>query len=202
MGTRNLTMVIHQKETKVAQYGQWDGNPSGQGVNVLKFLRKFNIEKFKQDLKRVHWMTPTEEKALEALADNNGEWQDYFPQISRNVASDILFMIDGRKLALRNEEEFASESLHNEWSYVIDLDKEQLEVYKGFQTKPVPKSERFAKYNEKAEKESMEFTDYKKDGSPKKKKHKYYPIKLVKIYKLNNLPSDKQFIAECEPEEE
>lgn len=201
MGTRNLTIVVHKNETKIAQYGQWDGYPSSNGVKILKFLRKVNIEKFKDNLKRVHWMTPTEEKALEALADNNGEWKDYFPQISRDVGTDILLMVDGRKLALRNQEEFASESLQNEWSYVLDLDKEQLEVYTGFQTKPVPKTERFAKYNEKAERESMEFVDYKKDGTPKEKKHKYYPIKLVKIYKFDNLPNDKQFISECEPEE-
>jgi len=27
MGTRHLTMVIQNKEPKVAQYGQWDGYP-------------------------------------------------------------------------------------------------------------------------------------------------------------------------------
>ena len=40
MGTRNLTMVINQEgETKVAQYGQWDGYPSGVGASVLSFLK-------------------------------------------------------------------------------------------------------------------------------------------------------------------
>lgn len=200
MGTRNLTIVVHENETKVAQYGQWDGNPSGNGLDILKFLRKFDIEKFKNDLKLVHWMSPTEEEALKVLAEKDGEWKDYFPQISRDVGADILLFINGKKLAVRNEEKFASESLHNEWSYVIDLDKEQLEVYKGFQTKPVPKKERFAKYNEIAEKESMVFYDYKKNGE-KKKPYKYYPIKLIKVYKFNKLPTDKQFIKECEPEE-
>ena len=38
MGTRNVTMVIHKGETKVAQYGQWDGTPDGQGVTILGFL--------------------------------------------------------------------------------------------------------------------------------------------------------------------
>lgn len=30
MGTRNLTMLISDGETKVAQYGQWDGYPGEQ----------------------------------------------------------------------------------------------------------------------------------------------------------------------------
>jgi len=38
MGTRNLTMVISDGKTKIAQYGQWDGYPSGQGADILAFL--------------------------------------------------------------------------------------------------------------------------------------------------------------------
>lgn len=40
MGTRNLTIVIDkQGALKVAQYGQWDGYPSGQGAVVLEFAK-------------------------------------------------------------------------------------------------------------------------------------------------------------------
>ena len=39
MGTRNLTAVYIDGEYKVAQYGQWDGYPEGQGMTALTFLR-------------------------------------------------------------------------------------------------------------------------------------------------------------------
>ena len=45
MGTRNLTMVIHEKKPVIAQYGQWDGYPAGQGTTVLEFLKNYDIEK-------------------------------------------------------------------------------------------------------------------------------------------------------------
>ena len=40
MGTRNLTMVISNGKTKVAQYGQWDGYPDGQGMTALSTLKR------------------------------------------------------------------------------------------------------------------------------------------------------------------
>ena len=46
MGTRNLTTVIKNSETKVAQYGQWDGYPGGQGLTALKFLLKTDLSEF------------------------------------------------------------------------------------------------------------------------------------------------------------
>lgn len=35
MGTRNLTAVYLDGQYKVAQYGQWDGYPEGQGITAL-----------------------------------------------------------------------------------------------------------------------------------------------------------------------
>ncbi|MHC5949058.1 hypothetical protein ACVXZ3_04645 [Providencia hangzhouensis] len=39
MGTRHLICVAKDGDYKVAQYGQWDGYPSGQGLTLLTFLR-------------------------------------------------------------------------------------------------------------------------------------------------------------------
>ena len=39
MGTRNLTVVVVNKKVKVAQYGQWDGYPTGLGTDLLKLLK-------------------------------------------------------------------------------------------------------------------------------------------------------------------
>ena len=38
MGTRNLVCVVKGGEYKVAQYGQWDGYPTGQGETIVEFL--------------------------------------------------------------------------------------------------------------------------------------------------------------------
>ena len=58
MGTRNLTMVIDQQgEKKVAQYGQWDGYPSGVGLGVLSFLKDKDLfEKIKSNLSKVRFL--------------------------------------------------------------------------------------------------------------------------------------------------
>ena len=55
MGTRNLTKVINEQgEVVVAQYGQWDGYPSGQGVNALNAIFYY-LDEIKQGIKRVYW---------------------------------------------------------------------------------------------------------------------------------------------------
>lgn len=126
--------------------------------------------------------------------DSLGEdWKEKYAHLSRDVGTDILYIAlkcEG-KLKLINQELFASDSLMNEWSYVIDLDKNQFEVYEGFNYSPVPKKERFSKYN-----------DAKKDYDESRISTKYYPVKLKKIYKLNNLPNKAQFLKDCKPKED
>lgn len=65
MGTRNLTAVYLDGQYKVAQYGQWDGYPEGQGITVLTFLRdKMDLELFKEALRNSSYIPSEELTAL------------------------------------------------------------------------------------------------------------------------------------------
>ena len=37
MGTRHITAVVAEGEFVVAQYGQWDGYPTGAGNNIATY---------------------------------------------------------------------------------------------------------------------------------------------------------------------
>lgn len=91
MGTRNLTMVIANGETKVAQYGQWDGYPDGQGATALEFLRNTDLTKFKEKILTMKWLSKEDADAIDKLPD--GLWQKLHPYLSRDRGADILNLI-------------------------------------------------------------------------------------------------------------
>ncbi|NLA66727.1 MAG: hypothetical protein GX856_00490 [Gammaproteobacteria bacterium] len=135
MGTRHLIAVQHNGEYKIAQYGQWDGYPSGQGADVLDFLRRADLERFKAQVDKTGWITDAEleDRWVEAGAVRGSEtvtlevsnrMRDLYPELSRDTGAkvlDIVYKADGG-LQLRNSIEFAQNSLFCEWAYVIDLD--------------------------------------------------------------------------------
>jgi hypothetical protein len=213
MGTRNLTMVISKGETKVAQYGQWDGYPSGKGVNILNFLitlgtdktakeeflkerkengwardnakeflklKNLSIENFKENLDSISFFA---EEEIEILNEDFGKSLKQRPYLSRDVASEILLEISkGNVDKLVSQEKFAGDSLFCEWAYVVDLDKNTFEVYKGFNTKKIDETERFFYLQEEEE--------------------EYKPVSLLKSYELNNLPTIEEFLKLEEEKEE
>lgn len=170
MSTRNLTMVISGGETKVAQYGQSDGYPQGQGKTVLEFLQKCDLKKFKETLKEVIFLNPEESKNPDRQAEP-GVYAD---------AKVLQLIYDRQATGLIDSSNFARESLWCEWAYIIDLDKETLEVYRGFNKEPLTAGDRF----------------FDKDDNEKD----YYPVKIVKSYSLKNLPELEQFIKELTPD--
>jgi hypothetical protein len=212
MGTRNLTMVINKGETKVAQYGQWDGYPSGQGAEILKFLRflgtdknskskilkeykendwvrdnvkeflklkNLSIETFKENLESLFFFTKEEIDLIDEDFDKSLKQRPY---LSRNTASGILWEIaEGNVDKLISQENFAGDSLFCEWAYVVDLDKNTFEVYKGNNKEKLEEKDRFFYLQE-------EDSEYK-------------PVTLLKSYDLNNLPTLEEFL-ELEKEEE
>lgn len=190
MGTRHLTCVIKDGKYKIAQYGQWDGYPEGQGIGVLSFLRdSMNRELFEKKLNNVSWLTKEEleKRWIMAGADPADElvsldiaanFAILYPENSRDTGADVLNIVHDRKESVKlvNSIGFAKDSLFCEWAYVIDLDNDTLEVYRGFNRTPLVKNDRFFFLQE----DDVE----------------YYPVKLVITFALDNLPENSGFIRE------
>lgn len=192
MGTRNLTIVYKDGDYKVAQYGQWDGYPEGLGVNILKFLHDTNMDDFKYKLNKVSFLSKDENEKLNSyiegrISENpNYEWTKEFPELSRDAGGDILKIIlkEEENIKLDNYLNFAADSLFCEYAYVIDLDKNTFEVYEGFIKTPLSEEDRFYFLQERRRDET------------------YYPVKLVKSYALNSLPSEEEFLNDFEEDED
>lgn len=147
MGTRNLTMVIDQNgNKKVAQYGQWDGYPSGVGKNVLEFVKnKELLDKLKTKLSVCRFLDYEKDKEfIESYQKNAPEWSNdpdnrtaeqirwFDTYITRNLSEEVLTNIansEDSEILLRDSEESGKGDGWVEWSYVIDLQKNELLVY-------------------------------------------------------------------------
>ena len=192
MGTRNLTAVFCDGEYKVAQYGQWDGYPSGAGVQVLEFAQSisdpYNRNEFREKVGKCRWITEEECVRRNTLIDDGKvkDWTKTWPELSRDTGCDILKMVmdspDG--MVLQNSIEFAADSLFCEWAWVIDLDKGTFEGYKGF--------------NDRDELKEEDRFYFLKD----KEREGYYGVKLVKVYPLNDLPACVTFLKDFGEDDE
>lgn len=179
MGTRNMTMVIDQEGVKkVAQYGQWDGYPSGVGVSLLSFLTdKKQFERMKENLSKVRFLDSAgrDKEFISEYEKNSPEWSNdpdnrtleqklwFNTFASRDLAEEVLINIansDKEEIILIDREESAKGDGWVEWSYVVNLQDETLTVYGLLDCPP------------------------------------------VKSYSLNSLPDAKTFIKDLEGEEE
>lgn len=196
MGTRGLTVVINKRgETKVAQYGQWDHYFNGQRITALEFLRKTNLEKFEKRLEQVRFANKKDEKTLEdffkSIKSEDGwmtgkqskKFHKAFPLLTRDHGAKILDLLMKSKgeVFLQDQTIFAADGLFCEYAYVIDLKKNAFEVYVGFGKKPLSKKDRFFPLQKK--------------GS------EYYPAKMVESFKLDNLPTNDEFLKKLEGKE-
>jgi len=197
MGTRHLIGVVLNGEYKVAQYGQWDGYFEGQGQNIVNFLlKKDNIKTLIKGLKKVRFLEPDgrDKEFIESYdsrcpewsndPDNRTEvekiWQEKY--LSRDLGSRVLTNIatspkEEEQILLRNSISFAEDSVFCEYAYIIDLDKNVLEFYVGYNKTPLDKGERF----------------YKEES-----REGYYPIRLFKKINFCDLTPETGSLLEKE----
>lgn len=183
MGTRNLICVIKDGEFRVAQYSQWDGYPTGQGKTIVNFLlTQYNYGLFRSQIDKVKHLNDVEVKKrwMEAGAvgltggvsmEVANKMDIMYPTLSRGCGADILPLIQARdNPEVHMSLHFAADSLFCEYAYIVNLDTNVLEVYKGFNQEPLQETDRFYFLSPKL------ISDY-------------YPVKLVKTYKFEDLTS-------------
>jgi len=201
MGTRNSVHVIVGKQTKIAKYCQWDGYPSVRGVEIIDVLRKRlkptktksfedRLKEMKAKVKSVVALTDKEvQNRWKECGADDSEWvgmdvsnkfKEQYAHLSRDMGGgEVLdLVVTGKVKETQLDPKFVADSLFCEWAYVVDLDKKTLEVYTGFNNKPLTSKDRFFNLQKKGK--------------------KYFPVKLVKKYKLDELPTAKNFVKEIE----
>ncbi|MGC4129269.1 MAG: hypothetical protein QM564_06850 [Bergeyella sp.] len=168
MASRNVTIAIYNEEVKVAQFGQWDGYPEVTGCTLLDFLKEqSNVRHLKAILPKVNFQSEEDHKKI-SIHDGS---------IGGEILDELLKYKDLEEIILANAYAFAANSYWCEWAYVIDLDKNVLEVYRGNNTFGISKEDRF-------------YPLY--DGE-----NEYYPVKIVASFLLENLPDEDEFIRQC-----
>lgn len=187
MGTRHLICVVVAGEYKVAQYGQWDGYPSGQGETVCEFIqtsliKNGQLEAFTKAVRKCSFWNPEELDAewvrlagpsINGMvkADQADKFYDVYPELSRDMGAEVLdAVLNSGGLKLKNSLDFAADSLFCEYVYVLDLDHSVLEIYQGFNQAPLGPLERFA--------------ELPKDKKPDGTDSDYYPVKRLASYHL------------------
>lgn len=143
MGTRNMTLVVKDGVRKVAQYCQWDGYPTGQGADICRFLQEdLDLRKFKKALDECKFVDEKviHERWMECGADGSGfvdseisgKFLKKFPQFHRDTGADILKLIQDEEVReLQDAYPEEGDGTWIEYSYIVDVDKKKLFVYRG-----------------------------------------------------------------------
>ena len=154
---------------RVAQYGQWDGYPEGQGATCCEFIESTNMDGFREAVREVQPLSSErlQQHWIDAGADPDDEFvnmevaerfKDNHPHLSCDTGAKILQMVMEGVREAKLDADFAYDSLFCEWAYVLDLDSEVLEVYRGFQKEPHESGRFFG-------------------GETVERENKYYPIR-------------------------
>ena len=183
MGPRHITAVVAEGEFVVAQYGQWDGYPTGAGNDIVAIISG-KIDQLKDSLKHI---VPVDSGTVERYWTECGaqEWgadmetcqrfKAKHMTLDRDTGPDVLNILIRTEVPveLYLDVDFIANGLFCEWVYVVDLDSGMFEIYQGSRIQIY--QNRFSTMFEGAI-------------------NGYYPPKLVATYPLDELPTDSQLL--------
>jgi len=150
MGTRGLTKVVYKGETIVAQYGQWDHYPEGQGVTLFHTLTNPDVVKaFIDKIPQIYYpsdsdveamVKPFEDGSMAGMMtfESGDKFAEKYPTLTRNTGGEIFRVIadwDDSPIPIVRDLEFENDESFCEGIYTVDLDRElfhtQFSRYKG-----------------------------------------------------------------------
>jgi hypothetical protein len=131
MGTRSLTAVYDSKgELKVAQFGHFDGHIDHLGKIVYHFVKSVDQKYFEERLKICRFVKDAKEKErIMGPAQELGYYgKMYFNSLSGSrILYNILYAPE-EEVFLENNIDFLEDTLFCEYGYIIDYQKNTLEI--------------------------------------------------------------------------
>ena len=178
-------MIIKNRKPKLAQYNQFDGYPDHFGKNLLIQLKTIDLDTLQEQIDKIRFAGEKKSNQImafyEKIKSNTPKSVDdiffeKYPLMHRNTGPELLdnIMKLDKIVFAKNSSDFAGDSLFCEWAYIIDLDKETFETFKGFNKEPLNQQERFFKYQDK--------------------NAEYKPVRLSLSYDLDNLPTVEDYL--------
>lgn len=178
MSTRGL-YGIRKNGVDKCTYNHSDSYPSYLGFNIVSFCKESSIENlniFFDNIEIVDELSkPTEKqkKYCEELglanfsvaSQSNDDWYCLLRNLQGNFALYYKYINDNKRIFMIDNSEFIKDSLFCEYAYIINLDKNVLEFYKGFQTKRQNKNRYGVRRDENG----------------------YYPCRLIKEFSLDDI---------------
>jgi len=207
MGTRNLTMVIDNQGTlKVAQYGQWDGYPAGQGSVVLEFAKnKEKMDRLKQAIIHIKFHNNCHD-IDEYLEEYNSRFP-YWNEAEHKTMPDNRTETDFYWFEKTQTRDLCAKILDS----IITLDKTKLpkehnNIIYLYDDSEFGKDSLFCEWAYCINFETNKLECFKGFNTDETKQHprfatvsdEYFGIVLIKEYDLDNLPSEDDFIKELE----
>jgi hypothetical protein len=139
MGTRGLTKVVYKNQVIVAQYGQWDHYPEGQGVTLFHTLQDPDVVKrFIKKIPQIYYPSDSDVQALlkpfqdgvmdgSLSMDSGKKFAEQFPTLTRDTGGEIFRVIadwDDSPIPIVRDIDFEKDELFCEGVYTINLDSE------------------------------------------------------------------------------
>lgn len=179
MGTRGAYGYHIHGHDKIA-YNQYDSYPEGLGTDILDYLNTYSMQQLHDIAEGIRLVdsntipTPEEIEKYREFFDANvstGEPTEWYCLL-RHTQGDLFVYHNTNLDIMEDSSSFLLDSLFCEWAYIINLDTNMLEVYKGFnKNKNAPG--RYADIETSRE---------------------FYGVSLLAEFPLDNLPTQDTFV--------